>query len=205
MRRRLWHSTFVRDSSVRKFTVCSQVPGKSPFLSCDLLDENHTCVYIQLFPNQTKSNFSWKVEKCHTRYRFRTLPKLAQTLLLVTPYILSHCKQQFLVLLWYFLLFFKMLILLLCVRQYSECRRAVRELAYLKDYIRNWTVNSRFTNIESKRHTENKDMTVKVKNSSPKSLSADCRYTVGQLSAGSIPTVNRQLTNSKPKLKIWQV
>ena len=28
---------------------------------------------------------------------------------------------------------------------------AVREPAYLKDYIRNWTVNSRFTNIESKR------------------------------------------------------
>ena len=46
---------------------------------------------------------------------------------------------------------------------------------------------------------------VKVKNSFPKSLSADCRYTVGQLSAGSIPTVNRQLTNSKPTLKIWQV
>ena len=42
---------------------------------------------------------------------------------------------------------------------------------------------------------------VKVKKSSPKSLSADCRYTVGQLSAGSIPTVNRQLTNSKPTLK----
>ena len=37
-----------------------------------------------------------------------------------------------------------------------------------------------------------------MKNSSPKSLSADCRYTVGQLLAGSIPTVNRQLTNSKP-------
>ena len=37
-----------------------------------------------------------------------------------------------------------------------------------------------------------------MKNSSPKSLSADCRYTVGQLSAGSIPTINRQLTNSKP-------
>ena len=30
-------------------------------------------------------------------------------------------------------------------------RRAVREPAYLKDYIRNWTVNSRFTNIESRR------------------------------------------------------
>ena len=42
---------------------------------------------------------------------------------------------------------------------------------------------------------------VKVKNSSPKSLLAYCRYTVGQLSAGSIPTVNRQLTNSKPTLK----
>ena len=37
-----------------------------------------------------------------------------------------------------------------------------------------------------------------MKNSSPKSLSADCRYTVGQLSAGSIPTVKRQLTNNKP-------
>ena len=37
-----------------------------------------------------------------------------------------------------------------------------------------------------------------MKNSSPKSLLADCRYIVGQLSAGSIPTVNRQLTNSKP-------
>ena len=44
-------------------------------------------------------------------------------------------------------------------------------------------------------------MWVKVKNSSPKSLSADFRYTVGQLSAGSIPTVNRQLTNSKPTLE----
>ena len=40
-------------------------------------------------------------------------------------------------------------------------------------------------------------MTVKVKKSSPKSLSADCRYAVGQLSAGSIPTVNRQLTDTK--------
>ena len=39
-----------------------------------------------------------------------------------------------------------------------------------------------------------------MKNSSPESLSADCRYTVGQLSASSIPTVNRQLTNSKPTL-----
>ena len=46
-----------------------------------------------------------------------------------------------------------------------------------------------------------RELTVKVKNSSPKSLSADCRYTVGQLSAGSVPTVNRQLTNSKPTLK----
>ena len=30
-------------------------------------------------------------------------------------------------------------------------RRAVRELAYLKDYTKNWTANSRFTNIESRR------------------------------------------------------
>ena len=44
-------------------------------------------------------------------------------------------------------------------------------------------------------------MLVIVKKSSPKNLSADCRYTVGQLSAGSIPTVNQQLTNSKPTLK----
>ena len=34
-----------------------------------------------------------------------------------------------------------------------------------------------------------------MKNSSPKSLLADCRYTVGQLSASSI---YQQLTNSKP-------
>ena len=45
------------------------------------------------------------------------------------------------------------------------------------------------------------EMRVIVKKSSPKNLSADCRYTVSQLSAGSIPTVNRQLTNSKPTLK----
>ena len=37
---------------------------------------------------------------------------------------------------------------------------------------------------------------VKVKKSSPKSLWADRRYTVGQLSADSIPTVNRKLLNS---------
>ena len=37
---------------------------------------------------------------------------------------------------------------------------------------------------------------VKVKNSSPKTLSADCRYTVGQLSAGSIPTVDQQQTDA---------
>ena len=30
-------------------------------------------------------------------------------------------------------------------------RRAVREPAYLEDYIRNWTLNSRFTKIESRR------------------------------------------------------
>ena len=47
----------------------------------------------------------------------------------------------------------------------------------------------------------NTAFSIKVKNSSPKSLSADCRYTVGQLSAGSISTVNGQLTNSKPTLK----
>ena len=39
-------------------------------------------------------------------------------------------------------------------------------------------------------------VSVKVKKSSPKSLSADCRYTVGQLSANSIPTANRKLPNS---------
>ena len=42
---------------------------------------------------------------------------------------------------------------------------------------------------------------VKVKKSSPKSLSTNCRYTVGQLSPDSIPTVNRQLNNSKLRLK----
>ena len=35
-----------------------------------------------------------------------------------------------------------------------------------------------------------------MKNSSPKSLLADCRYTVGQLSAGSIPTVDQQQTDT---------
>ena len=37
--------------------------------------------------------------------------------------------------------------------------------------------------------------------SSPKSLLGDCRYTVGQLLPDGIPTVNQQLTNSKPTLK----
>ena len=45
------------------------------------------------------------------------------------------------------------------------------------------------------------DYLVKVKNSSPKSLSADYWYTVGKLSTDSIPTVNQQLTNSKPTPK----
>ena len=35
-------------------------------------------------------------------------------------------------------------------------RRAAHEPAYLKDYIRNWTVNSCFTNIESKRQIPRK-------------------------------------------------
>ena len=35
-----------------------------------------------------------------------------------------------------------------------------------------------------------------MKNSSPKSLLADCRYTVSQLSAGSIPTVDQQQTDT---------
>ena len=39
-------------------------------------------------------------------------------------------------------------------------------------------------------------ISVKVKKSSPKSLSADRWYTVGQLSADSIPTVNQKLPNS---------
>ena len=39
---------------------------------------------------------------------------------------------------------------------------------------------------------------VKVKNSSPKSLSANCRPAVGQLSAGCRPTVGRLLANCWP-------
>ena len=50
--------------------------------------------------------------------------------------------------------------------------------------------------------------TVKVKKSAPKSLSADCRYTVSQLLTNSIQPANWQLTNSKPtlkKLRSWEV
>ena len=43
-----------------------------------------------------------------------------------------------------------------------------------------------------------KDCWVKVKKSSPKSLLADCWFSVGRQLADSIPTAHRQLTDSKP-------
>ena len=46
-----------------------------------------------------------------------------------------------------------------------------------------------------------KDCWVKVKKSSPKSLSADCWFSVGRQLADSIPTAHRKLTDSKPKLQ----
>ena len=46
-----------------------------------------------------------------------------------------------------------------------------------------------------------KDCWVKVKKSSPKSLSADCWFSLGWQLADSIPTAHRQLTDSKPTLK----
>ena len=46
-----------------------------------------------------------------------------------------------------------------------------------------------------------KDCWVKVKKSSPKSLSADCWFSLGRQLADSIPTAHRKLTDSKPTLQ----
>ena len=46
-----------------------------------------------------------------------------------------------------------------------------------------------------------KDCWVKVKKSSPKSLSADCWFSFGRQLADSIPAAHRQLTDSNPTLK----